>query len=182
MWARYADLSEAPKDVVLAVENEGYGVAEASGNFVHLHDEWLRKYPEDFDCITHELAHVIQNGWDSDYLEDSGYIERFSDCSRYEYAMDNGYYNDGEWTLQTVADEPTRSASVRFLVWLDYYYTDENADILRNFLSVCRNSKISSSQWARGWQAVFSGTQLEGKTVDEVWAMFAATDFADRSV
>ncbi len=89
MWARYADISGAPSEVTLAVENEGYEVASAGGSFVHLHDQWLERYPEDFDCITHELAHVIQNGWDGNYLEDSGYIERFADCSRYEYAIDN---------------------------------------------------------------------------------------------
>ena len=162
-------------------ENEGYEVASAGGNFVHLHDQWLERYPEDYDCITHELAHVIQNGWDSDYLEDSGYIERFADCSRYEYAIDNGYYNDGEWGLQTVADESTRSTSVRFLVWLDYNYTDENADILRNFLDVCRNRKIPSAQWESAWTEVFAGTKLAGKTIVEVWAMFTASDFANLS-
>ena len=181
MWARYADISGAPSEVTLAVENEGYEVASAGGNFVHLHDQWLERYPEDYDCITHELAHVIQNGWDSDYLEDSGYIERFADCSRYEYAIDNGYYNDGEWGLQTVADESTRSTSVRFLVWLDYNYTDENADILRNFLDVCRNRKIPSAQWESAWTEVFAGTKLAGKTIVEVWAMFTASDFANLS-
>lgn len=181
MWARFADISDAPTEITLAVENEGYGVAEAGGNHVHIHDQWLEKCPEDFDCITHELAHIIQNGWDSDYLEDSGYIERFADCCRYEYAMDNGYYNDGQWTLQTIADESTRSTSVRFLVWLDYMYSDADTDILRNFLSVCRNEKVSSRQWENGWQKVFAGTKLAGKTIDEVWAMFAASDFANLS-
>ena len=181
MWARYADISGAPSEVTLAVENEGYEVASAGGSFVHLHDQWLERYPEDFDCITHELAHVIQNGWDGNYLEDSGYIERFADCSRYEYAIDNGYYNDGEWGLQTVADESTRSTSVRFLVWLDYNYSDADTDILRNFLDVCRNRKIPSVQWESAWAEVFAGTKLAGKTVGEVWAMFAASDFANLS-
>ncbi|MEE3403184.1 MAG: C1 family peptidase [Acutalibacteraceae bacterium] len=181
MWARYADISGAPSEVTLAVENEGYEVASAGGSFVHLHDQWLERYPEDFDCITHELAHVIQNGWDGNYLEDSGYIERFADCSRYEYAMDSGYYNDGEWGLQTVADESTRSTSVRFLVWLDYNYSDADTDILRNFLDVCRNRKIPPVQWESAWAEVFAGTKLAGKTVGEVWAMFAASDFANLS-
>ena len=181
MYARYADLSEAPSAVTLAIENEGYEVAGASGNFVHLHDTWLKRYPNDFDCITHELAHVIQNGWYGEYLEDSGFIERFADCSRYEYALDSGRYNDGGWTLQTIADESTRSTSVRFLVWLDYNYTDADTDILRNYLDVCRNSKISSDQWERAWNEIFAGTKLADRTIDEVWAMFAASDFANLS-
>ena len=120
MYARFSDLSSPPTDVTLAIENEGYEVAWASGRLVHLHDQWLYRFPEDYDCITHELAHVIQNGWDDTYLENSGYIERFADCCRYEYALDNGYYNDGEWTLQTIADDSSRGESVRFFVWLDY--------------------------------------------------------------
>ncbi len=95
--------------------------------------------------------------------------------------LTNGYYNDGEWGLQTVADESTRSTSVRFLVWLDYNYSDADTDILRNFLDVCRNRKIPSVQWESAWAEVFAGTKLAGKTVGEVWAMFAASDFANLS-
>lgn len=93
MWARFADISDAPTEMTLAVENEGYEVAEAGGNHVHIHDQWLEKCPEDYDCITHELAHIIQNGW----------------------------------------------------------------------------------------QRVYSGTQLAGKTIDEVWAMYSASEFANLS-
>ena len=178
MYARFADLSGAPSDVVLAIENEGYGIAEAGGNFIHLHDQWLYQFPEDYDCITHELAHVIQKDWDEDYLEDSGFTERFADCCRYEYALDSGYYNDGQWTLQTPDTESSRGASVRFFVWLDYMYSDTGTDIMRNFFDVCRNQRIRPKQWADAWKDIFAGTKLEGKTADEVWAMFAESDFA----
>ena len=177
----FSDLSSPPTNVTLAIENEGYEVAWASGNLVHLHDQWLYRFPEDYDCITHELAHVIQNGWDDTYLEESGYIERFADCCRYEYALDNGFYNDDEWTLQTIADESSRGESVRFFVWLDYMYSDETTDILRKFFAVCRNGYISGDKWGSAWQEVFSGPKLAGKSIDEVWAMFAASDFANLS-
>ncbi len=178
MYARYADLSDPPTDVILAIENDGYAVAEAGGNFVHLHDQWLYRYPEDYDCITHELAHIIQKDWDEDYLEDSGYIERFADCCRYEYALDNGLYNDGQWTLHTVDSELTRSTSVRFLVWLDHMYSDADTDMMRNFFAVSRNGMTEPEYWGSAWQEVFSGTQLDGRTIDEVWAMYAESDFA----
>ena len=178
MYARFSDLSKPPVDITLAIENEGYEVAWASGNLVHLHDQWLYQYPEDYDCITHELAHVIQNNWDDAFLEDSGYIERFADCCRYEYAMNNGQYNDKEWTLQTIEGESSRGTSVRFFVWLDYMYSDTDTDMIRKFFSVCRNGNIKSNAWKQAWQEVFSGTKLSGKMIDEVWEMYAASDFA----
>ena len=181
MYARYADLSDPPTDVVLAIENSGYEIAEAGGNFIHLHDKWLFDNPEDYDCITHELAHIIQNGWDGAYLEDSGFIERFADCCRYEYALDSGYYNDGGWTLQTPETESSRGESVRFFVWLDVMYSNDSTDIMRSFFDVCRNMTYTPEQWDDAWTQVFAGTALEGKNADEVWAMFAASDFANLS-
>lgn len=95
MVERFYDLSDAPTDVTIAIENEGYEVAEAGGNFVHLYDQWLYSNPDDYDCITHELAHLIQgSGWAPDYLEYSDYIEVFADCCRYEYAMREGIFNN----------------------------------------------------------------------------------------
>lgn len=178
MYERFHDISEPPAEVTLAIENEGYEVASAGGNFVHLHDQWLNRYSDDYDCITHELAHVIQNGWDGDYLEYSDYIERFADCCRYEYAMKNGYYNDSEWTLQTLNDESTREKSVRFLVWLDYFYSDENNDILRRYMQVCRNGHYPASEWDAAWAEIFADTALDGKGIDEVWQMYAESEFA----
>ena len=94
MYERFGVVSDAPVDVTIAVEAEGYEIAWAMGSWIHLRDEWLWNHPEDFDCITHELAHVIQNGWDENYLEYGAYIERFADYCRFVYAYDNGRYND----------------------------------------------------------------------------------------
>ncbi|MCR5600316.1 MAG: basic secretory family protein [Ruminococcus sp.] len=178
MYERFHDLSNPPTDVILAIENESYEVAEAYDNHIHLHDMWLRGNTEDFDCITHELAHIIQADWNDEYLEYSSYIERFADLCRYEYAMNDGFYNDANWTLQTIYEEDDRSESVRFLVWLDHVYSDANTDIIRNYFNVCRNMMFTSDQWDKAWEQIFAGTQLSGKTIDEVWDMFADSDFA----
>ncbi|MBQ3915778.1 MAG: hypothetical protein II690_04220, partial [Ruminococcus sp.] len=147
MYQRFSDLSGAPLDVTLAIEDNGYEVADAGGDRVHIHDRWLYDNPGDYDCITHELAHIIQAGWDESYLEYSGYIERFADCCRFEYAMDGGAYNDYVWDLQTVDIENTRESSVRFLVWLDCFYSGQGNDILRKYFNTCRNSYYQSYQW-----------------------------------
>ena len=178
MYARFHDLSDPPAAVTLAIENEGYEIAATDGLTIHLHDRWLYDNPGDYDCITHELAHVIQAGWDGEFLEYSSYIERFADCCRYEYAMQNGICNDAVWTLQTVLDEPTREDSVRFLVWLDACFSDADTDILRRYFRVCHDMQYPADRWDAAWQEIFSQTALEGKTVGEVWALYQASDFA----
>ena len=178
MYSRFADLSSPPKSVTLAIENSGYEVAEASGDFIHLNDNWLAENPTDYDCITHELAHVIQAGWNSDYLEYSDYIERFADCCRYEYAFDNGLYNDAVWTLQTVRDEPTRESSVRFLVWLDATCSTDSYDFLRSYFKTCKSGNYYTADWSAAWSAILKGTPYENMTIEQVWAKYAASDFA----
>ncbi|MBO4866475.1 MAG: hypothetical protein J5582_07865 [Ruminococcus sp.] len=178
MYERFADITDPPVSVILAIEDEGYAVAEAGGDFVHLHDQWLYSNPEDYDCITHELAHVIQAEWDGESLEYDSFIELFADACRMEYAMDNGYYNDYVWTLQTAGQQDTRRTSVRFLVWLDYMYSNGDIDIMRRFCEACYDQEYSPAEWAQAWQEIFKGTALEGKTVDEAWEMYTSSDFA----
>ena len=181
LYERFGTLSNAPVDVVLLIENSGYEIAEAWENKVHLHDMWLNNNPEDFDCITHELAHVIQKGWDGDRLEYSSYIERFADYCRFVYCMDAGGYNDQVWTLQTVTDEPDRESSVRFLVWLDYKLSGPDRDFLKDYFLVCTKGEYTSSEWKKAWKKLFQGTAFEGKSVDEVWKEYAKSDFAGLS-
>ena len=181
MYERFGTSSNAPTDVVLAIENEGYSPANTSGNFIHLHDEWLGEYKDDYDCITHELAHVIQNGWDETTCEYSDYIERFADFCRYEYAFRNGLYNDSAWTLWTAEYENQIYSSNRFFVWLDYTYSTPENDIMLNFFRVCYQQKYTSDQWDLAWQEIFSGSALDGRTISDVWSEYVGSDFAKLS-
>ena len=178
MYARFGAVSNAPAEVTLAIEDEGYEIAETAGNFVHLHDRWLEEWPTDYDCLTHEFAHVIQNGWDEDRCEYGSYIERFADACRYEYALDGGYYNDACWTLWPVDGEPDRESSVRFLVWLDTVYSTPENDVLLNYFRVCWEEKYTADRWDEAWAGIFAGTALEGMDIDEVWALYESSDFA----
>ena len=178
MHARFGTAGESPTDVRLRIENEGYGIAWAAGNLVHLHDRWLHDNPNDFDCLTHEFAHVIQNGWDGDSLEYSDYIERFADCCRYLYAFENGKYNDGHWQLQTIRHERDRKSSVRFLVWLDHFYSTEENDLLLNFFAVCRSERYPTSEWDKAWEKILSGSALADLSIDKVFEMYATSEFA----
>ena len=177
MYERFGVLSGAPTDVTIAIEAEGYEIAWALGDYIHLRDEWLGTYKEDYDCLTHELAHVIQNGWDGEYLEYDAFIERFADYCRFLYAYQDGKYNDAVWTLQTVRDESSIETSVRFLVWLDYALAYQK-DVMRDYFVICTERKYPAAEWDQAWQEIFRGTWLEGKSVEEAWECFAASDFA----
>lgn len=178
MYKRFSDVMFSPEDIILAIEDEGYEVAWELGNLVHLHDKWLKDNPEDFDCLTHEFAHAIQNDWSDEFLEYDGYIERFADYCRYVYAFDDGYYNDSGWTLWTPKDESTRETSVRFLVWLDTFYSTAENDIILRYANVARNGRFERENWDMAWKRIFKGSALEGKTIDEVWTLFTESDFA----
>ncbi|MBE6638822.1 MAG: hypothetical protein E7616_05130 [Ruminococcaceae bacterium] len=181
MHARFGEAADSPLTVILDIEDGGYEIASASGNAVHLHDGWLQQHPNDYDCLTHEFAHVIQNGWDGDFCEYSGYIERFADCCRYLYAFENGRYNDANWELQTVMSENSRESSVRFLVWLDYSFSNNKTDILLNYFTVCRSRKYLAKDWAEAWQEILKDTPLAGQSIEDIWARYAASDFAKLS-
>lgn len=181
MYERFGKLSEAPADVVLLIENHGYAVAEAWENKVHIHDMWLCDNVEDFDCFTHELAHIIQTDWDGGNLEYDGYIERFADYCRFIYCFDDGRYNDHGWTLQTVEDESSRETSVRFLVWLDYNLSGSGRDFMRDYFLICTKGEYSSSKWDSAWKKLFEKTAFEGKDINEVWKEYQSSDFATLS-
>ena len=181
MYERFGKLSEAPVDVVLLIEDHGYEVAESWENKVHIHDKWLYNNTEDFDCFTHELAHVIQHGWDGEKLEYDSYIERFADYCRFIYCLDNGAYNDHAWTLQTVADESSRKTSVRFLVWLDYKLSNADRDFMKDYFLICTKGTYASSKWKNAWKKLFKWTEFEGRSIKDVWKEYAISDFASLS-
>lgn len=178
LYERFGKYSDAPSDVVLIIENKGYEIAEAWENKIHLHDMWLWNYPEDYDCITHELAHIIQNGWNGENLEYDSYIERFADYCRFIYCVDDGRYNDHGWTLQTAKDESSRETSVRFLVWLDYNLSGSGRDFMKDYYLICTKGEYPSSEWDSAWKKLFEGTAFEGRDIDEVWKEYQTSDFA----
>lgn len=181
MHMRFGQAGNSPTEVTLDIEDGGYEIAWASDNRLHLHDEWLQQNPSDFDCITHELAHIIQNGWDGDRCEYSGYIERFADCCRYLYAFNNGQYNDLHWEMQTIYTESTREDSVRFLAWLDYNFSTKENDILLKFFTVCYQQKYASDNWDKAWAEILSGTPYADKDINEVFSIYSQTEFAKLS-
>ena len=187
MYARFA-VSNTPTSITLKFEDFGYEVASASGSEVHIHDQWLKNSPEDFDCLTHEFSHIIQSGWDGDYVPTSGddtyMIERFADYCRYLYSFKRGYYNDMCWTLQTSHTENNYASSVRFWVWLDYTYSTPEIDIINRMQKAITKKTYSRADWepnGKAWPVIFEGTGAAGKDLHTLWDEFAASDIANAS-
>ncbi len=187
MYARFAT-DKTPTSVNLNFENEGYEVASASGNSVHIHDEWLKNNPTDYDCLTHEFSHVIQSGWDGNYVptsgEDTYMIERFADYCRFLYAYNGGYYNDRGWELQTSETENSYVSGVRFWVWLDYTYSTKEIDIINNIQQAVNKKSYKRSDWestGKAWDEIFKGTGALGKSLDELWEEYTASEICNLS-
>jgi len=182
MYRRFGKAGNSPTRITLNIEDRGYEIAWQSENLIHLHDGWLQRYPNDFDCITHELAHAIQNGWDDGRrLEYDDYIERFADVCRYLYAFNNGEYNDPQWELGTAEEETHRKDSNRFPVWFDYQYSTPECDLLLNYFTVCRSEKYPTHMWKEAWAEIFKGSALEGRDIEDVWNEYKQSEFASLS-
>lgn len=184
MYARFAT-ETSPTDIILYIENFGYEVAEAWENKVHIHDGWLAYCPIDFDCLTHEFAHIVQSDWQEEYMpffeDDSYMVERFADFCRFLYAYKDGKFNDLTWDLQTAETESNYHDSVRFWVWLDYTYSTPENDIYAKMNAQILSQKYTTADWAENgiaWQDAFTGTAAYGKDLNTLWDEYVATEMA----
>ena len=187
MYARFAT-ENSPKDVILLIENFDYEIACAWENKVHIHDQWLKKCPTDFDCLTHEFAHTVQSDWQDEFMpffeDDSYMVERFADFCRYLYAFKDGKFNDTDWEIQTIESETNYHDSVRFWVWLDYTYSTPEVDIYKNINAQILSGKYTVADWAPdgiAYQDALKGTAAYGKDILTLWDEFAATEMAHLS-
>ncbi len=178
MYDRFGAYTNAPLDVVLVIEDRDEGVAGAGGDTVTIVDKHLENSRNDFDVLSHELVHLIQNGWNGKYLEYDYDSEKFAEYCRYIYAYKDGKYNDEHWELPNINAQNTREKSIRFFVWLDMETSSSNRDIIRDYFEICCDKKTETANWNKAWKNLFKGTKFEGKTIDEVWNTYTKTDFA----
>ena len=195
MYNRFAsDIPDKDVYVKLIIEQSN-AYAYADGHTVYLNEQALVNNRTDYDCITHELAHTLQNRlklgkeyywkwgkWDcldGNYLEDDEFIENFANYCRYVYAYQDGLYNDGSgWEPRKLqpGGEATHN-SFRFLLWLDW--TDRNNDITQRFLDACISKEYPKNDWRRAWEDIFKGTAFNGRTIDSVWEEYLTSSFSN---
>ncbi|MCR5718970.1 MAG: DUF4214 domain-containing protein [Lachnospiraceae bacterium] len=181
-----------PTYVNLRIVHDYENVADTCYNDIGVNEEWIADNPYDVDCLTHELGHVVQCGWDSDYVPGGAdewwgdFSERFADILRYEYSLRQGYYNDVSWLLYPVDEEYSYERlfdgdMLRFWIWLDETYTTRDVDILRRLDGFVKDLKYTSNEWnttRKPWDALFKGTDADGKTLEELYNIFVSDSFA----
>ncbi|HKG05042.1 MAG TPA: basic secretory protein-like protein [Pedobacter sp.] len=153
---------DATKKVVFVIEPGYEGVAAAFGGAVIRYDpDWFQSNPKDIDVATHELMHVVQA---YPGVEDSGWVtEGIADYVRFKFGVDNA---GAQWSLPDFSpDQSYRDAyrvTARFLHWLE---THGQAGIVVKLDKSMRSAAYTTATF---WPA------NTGKTVDQLWADYAA--------
>jgi len=50
-----------------------------------------------------------------------------------------------------------------------------------NYFRVCHDEKYPTDRWKEAWAEIFRGSALEGRDIDDIYAEYAASEFASLS-
>lgn len=143
----------APRNIRIVFDSKLKIPAHCSGNKVTVGVQWLKRHPEDYALLTHELTHAVQ-GYPSG---DPGWItEGIADYARYLY----GPKEQKNWSLPNrLSDKQSYQDSYRttgrFFVWLDVKYPGAV-------------DKVHRAMQERTFELGLFKTAT-GKSVDELW-------------
>lgn len=152
--------SESLKEVTIIIDPNYKGVAATSGGIVRVNPEWMHKHPEDLDIITHEAMHIVQSYPDR---AGPGWItEGIADYVRYKFGVNNeaGDWHLPEYNLKQSYRDAYR-VTARFFLWIEKNY---KKDFVKKLDADMRNKEYTSEFWK----------SQTGKTVDELWSLYAA--------
>jgi hypothetical protein len=150
----------AARKVTFIVDPSFEGVAATDSGMTGFNPAWFKKHPGDVDVVTHEVMHIVQA-----YPDNAGpgwITEGIADYVRYAMGVDNA---GAGWRLPEYS--PTQNyrdayrVTARFFAWLEGH---GHKGIVKGLDSAMRSGKYSDATWKK----------LTGKTVDELWADYAA--------
>jgi len=143
-----------PAEVTLVFKDEKEGIAWASGAKIIVVADWIRKHPDDFGMVIHELTHVVQSypkgvGWITEGIAD--YIRNYKyEAKQPGKVKAKASYKDGYKTAAT------------FLAWIE---KSKDKDIIRKLNEALRTGTYKDElfkEWA-------------GSDVDALWKEFLAS-------
>ena len=146
---------------VTFVIDTGYkGVAATGNNVTSFNPQWFKKHPGDVDVVTHEVMHIVQA---YPHHAGPGWItEGIADYVRYTMGVDNA---GAGWKLPDFSPQQhyqqAYRVTARFLAWLEGH---GHAGVVKSLDNAMRTKTYTDDTWK----------QLTGKTVDELWADYAA--------
>jgi len=133
-------------------------VAETGDGTSRFNPDWMKRYPQDVDVVTHEVMHIVQ-----DYKGDGpGWLtEGIADYVRYVYGVNN---KGARWFLPDY--RPGQSykdayrVTARFLLWVE---KNRYKKIVDDLDKAMRDGTYKPELWVK----------LTGKTVDDLWNEYA---------
>lgn len=156
IWEKFGR-GDMPSKIVYnidaAYDDEG-GIAYTSGRTVVLNPYWLKRNPNDIDCMTHELIHVAQSykTYDNSWL-----VEGIADYGRNMFGVNNakaGWSLPRKYNGGSLKDGYNTTAA--FLVWVEKTYAPDMVDVLNELL---KENKYKESIWEEKTQ----------KSIDNLW-------------
>lgn len=148
------------RNVTFVIDTAYDGVAATADARVVFGSKYMTKHPKDIDVVTHEVMHIVQDYGDSN---GPGWLtEGIADFARFKFGVDN---EGAKWTLP--AYKPTQNydnayrVTARFLVWVE---KNVKPNLVKKFDARLRTHTFTNDSWKNE----------TGKTVDELWAAYAA--------
>jgi len=143
-----------PREVTLVFKDEKKGIAYTTGARITIVADWIRKHPDDFGMVIHELVHVVQSykggvGWITEGIAD--YIRNY----KYEPKP------PGKVSAKATYKDGYKTAAV-FLAWIE---KAKDKDFIRKMNEALRTGKYKDELF-KDWA---------GADVDALWKEFLAS-------
>jgi hypothetical protein len=141
-----------PREVRLVFKDEKKGIAYTSGAKITVVADWIRKHPDDFGMVIHELCHVVQSypkgvGWITEGIADYVRYFKYEPKPTPPKVGAKASYKDGYKTSAT------------FLAWIE---KAKDKEIVRKL-----NEKLRSGGYKDELFAEWTGSDL-----DTLWKEF----------
>jgi hypothetical protein len=153
----HSDGFTPPAEVALVFKKDKKGVAGTAGTTIFIAADWVKRHPEDYGMVIHELTHVIQAypRFDCPWL-----VEGIADYIRY-------YHYEPKTKLPSI--DPAKASyrdgyktTAQFLAWVEGKY-DKN--LVRELNVALRHGRYQPD--------VFK--DRTGRSLDQLWAEFIAS-------
>jgi hypothetical protein len=146
-----------PKSVEIRFRKDYHGLAMTIGDIITIQPDWIRKHPDDFGMVIHELTHVVQQyngrghkpGWLVEGIADYIRIVKYEPKARRpRLNPDKAKYTDAYKTTAI------------FLEWVEDKYDHK---LVKKLNAALRAGSYKDEIWK----------DASGKTLDDLWSEFA---------
>jgi hypothetical protein len=141
-----------PREVRIVFKDEKKGIAYTSGAKITVVADWIRKHPDDYGMVIHELCHVVQSyqkgvGWITEGIADYVRYFKYEPKPSPPKISPKANYKDGYKTSAT------------FLAWIE---KNKDKEIVRKLNELLREGKYKED--------VFK--EWTGSDLDALWKEF----------